>query len=88
MQRLYDIGARKLVVTGVGVIGCCPSQRKKSTTSECKEEVNYWSIKYNDGLKIFLQDLKLESSDINYSFFDTYGTMNGLIQDPQTYGTY
>ena len=81
------MGARKFVLTGVGMIGCCPRQRRHNATSECNEEANYWSTKYNDGLKPLLENLKLESPDINYSYFDMYGAMSDLIQDPQKYGT-
>nr|XP_043606389.1 GDSL esterase/lipase At5g55050 [Erigeron canadensis] len=86
MKRMYEMGARKFVISGVGVIGCCPAQRKQNTTSDCKVEANYWSTKYNEGLKALLKELKSESSDIHYSYFDTYDVMNGLIQHPETYG--
>lgn len=86
IKRMYGMGARKFVVSGVGVIGCCPAQRKQNNTGECKVEANYWSTKYNEGLKALLRDLKSESSDIYYSYFNTYDVMNGLIQHPQNYG--
>ncbi|KAI7729950.1 hypothetical protein M8C21_031309 [Ambrosia artemisiifolia] len=86
LKKMYGLGARKFVVSGVGVIGCCPAQRKQNTTSECRVEANYWSMKYNDGLKALLQELKTDSSDFHYSYFDTYEVMNGLIQHPETYG--
>ncbi|PWA90185.1 SGNH hydrolase-type esterase domain-containing protein [Artemisia annua] len=86
MKRLHGMGARKFVVTGLGMIGCCPRQRKDNATSGCNEEANYWSSKYNDGLKHLLENLKLESPDINYSYFDMYKAMSDLIQDPQKYG--
>ncbi|XP_076910486.1 GDSL esterase/lipase At5g55050-like [Bidens hawaiensis] len=86
MKRLYSMGARKFMVTGVGMIGCSPEQRKHSATGECKDEANYWSKKYNNGLTVLLQNLKSELSDINYSYFDTYGAMNNVIQNPQAHG--
>ncbi|KAJ0571532.1 putative triacylglycerol lipase [Helianthus annuus] len=86
LKKMYGLGARKFVVSGVGVIGCCPAQRKQNSTSECRVEANYWSTKYNDGLKALLHELKMESSDFHYSYFDTYDVMNGLIQHPETYG--
>ncbi|CAI9283528.1 unnamed protein product [Lactuca saligna] len=86
IKNMYTLGARKFVVSGVGVIGCCPAQRKQNTTGDCKMEANYWSMKYNEGLKALLRGLKSESSDISYSYFDTYAAMSGLIQHPQTYG--
>lgn len=79
------MGARKFVVSGVGVIGCCPAQRKQNN-SDCKVEANHWSVKYNEGLKASLHEMKSESSDMHYSYFDTYDVMNGLIQDPEKYG--
>lgn len=88
LQRLYELGARKFVVTGVGAIGCCPVQRLKNTTNGCMEKTNNWSMEYNKGLQIMLKELKLESSDINYSYFDIFGVMSDLIQDPQNYGTF
>ncbi|XP_076922226.1 GDSL esterase/lipase At5g55050-like [Bidens hawaiensis] len=85
LKRLYGLGARKFVVSGVGVIGCCPAQRKQNT-SDCKVAANYWATQYNVGLKALLSELKSELSDMHYSYFDTYGVMNGLIQHPENYG--
>ncbi|KAL8256539.1 hypothetical protein R6Q59_031606 [Mikania micrantha] len=85
-QRLYELGARKFVVSGVSMIGCCPAQRRQNATSECNVEANYWSINYNDGLRSLLRGLKRESSDIHYSYFDTYRVMDSIIQDPEFYG--
>ncbi|GKC32231.1 GDSL esterase/lipase-like protein [Tanacetum coccineum] len=86
LKMLYGLGARKMVVTGVGAIGCCPVQRKMNRTGECNVEINYWSARYNEGLKIMLQELKSESLDMNYVYFDLYGAMTNLFQDPKTYG--
>ncbi|KAD3067060.1 hypothetical protein R6Q59_018822 [Mikania micrantha] len=86
LKTLYGLGARKLVVTGVGAIGCCPIQRKVNRTGECNVEINYWATKYNDGLKMMLQGLKSESTGLNYAYFDTYGAMVNLFQNHETYG--
>lgn len=75
-----------MVVPGVGEIGCCPVQRKMNKMSECNVEINYWSSKYNEGLKIMLHELKSESLGLNYAYFDTYGVMDHLFQNPNTYG--
>ncbi|XP_076895499.1 GDSL esterase/lipase At5g55050-like [Bidens hawaiensis] len=85
LKRLYELGAHKFVISGVGVIGCCPVQRKHSATGDCNEEINTWSMKYNDGLKSLLQEFMTESSDIHYSYCETYDVMNNLIQHPETY---
>lgn len=86
LKRLHSIGARKLVVVGVGPIGCCPAERRRDMMGGCFEEANQWAVKYNDGLKSTLHELKSEFNDINYSYFDTYDVMLNLIQNPASYG--
>ncbi|KAJ9568135.1 hypothetical protein OSB04_004101 [Centaurea solstitialis] len=85
IKKMHGLGARKFVVIGVGVIGCCPAQRTLNNT-ECNTDINYWSVKYNDALQSLLTELKSELSDINYSYFHLYDAMNDIIQHPQTYG--
>ncbi|XP_076916864.1 GDSL esterase/lipase At5g55050-like [Bidens hawaiensis] len=86
LKTSYGLGARKLVVSGVGAIGCCPIKRKENRTGECSVEINYWSTKYNDGLKIMLEGLKSESLGMNYAYFDTYGAMVDLFQNHEAHG--
>ncbi|KAI8010942.1 GDSL esterase/lipase [Camellia lanceoleosa] len=87
LKRMHNFGSRKFVVAGIGAVGCCPSQRNQNKTSEeCNEEANYWSVKYNEGLKSMLQGLKSELNDMDYSFVDTYTIFSSFIQSPSTYG--
>ncbi|XVE80412.1 hypothetical protein DITRI_Ditri14bG0137500 [Diplodiscus trichospermus] len=86
LMRLYTVGARKFFLAGIGVIGCIPAERVKNKTHECNEERNFWSVKYNEALKAILNELKSELQGINYTYFDTYGIMQNLIQNPSTYG--
>ncbi|KAG8472467.1 hypothetical protein CXB51_034275 [Gossypium anomalum] len=62
IKKLYGFGARKILVSGVGAVGCVPAQRAKHSTHECNEEVNMWVVKYNEGLKEVLKGLKIRTS--------------------------
>ncbi|KAB1215178.1 hypothetical protein CJ030_MR4G025854 [Morella rubra] len=86
LKRIYNNGARKFGIAGVGAIGCCPSQRDKNKTEECNEEMNRLSVKYNEGLAGMLKELKSELQDINYSYFNTYSVLLNFIQNPKAYG--
>ena len=54
---------------------------------ECREEMNYCSVKYNEGLMSMLQELKSELKETYYSFSDSYKVFLDLIQRPAAYGT-
>ncbi|CAK9321824.1 unnamed protein product [Citrullus colocynthis] len=86
LKRLHGYGARKYVVGGIGLVGCAPSQRKRSKTGECDEELNNWASTYNSALKSMLQRLKLELKDVSFSYFDVYQVMSSFVRTPSSYG--
>ncbi|XP_022965085.1 GDSL esterase/lipase At5g55050 [Cucurbita maxima] len=87
LKRLYGYGARKYVVTGIGLVGCTPSQRKRSKTGECDVEVNSWAAQYNVALKSMLQTLKMElNNNISFSYFEVYAIMSDFVRSPSSYG--
>ena len=67
-------------------MGCAPSQRKRSETEDCDEEVNNWAAIYNTALKSKLETLKMELNDISFSYFDVYQVMSNFIHSPSSYG--
>lgn len=83
LVRLYKLGARKLMITGITAIGCIPGLRIKNN-NECQEDINKWSAIYNEGLKSMLTQLELK--DMHYSYFDTYILFQEFILHPATYG--
>ncbi|RZC71750.1 hypothetical protein C5167_034968 [Papaver somniferum] len=83
---IYNLGARKFAVVGLGMIGCCPKLRRKNPTGECNEQANYWSVKYNKAVTSLLQELKEELTDIHYSLINTYDIMANFLQQPALYG--
>ncbi|XP_014523898.1 GDSL esterase/lipase At5g55050 [Vigna radiata var. radiata] len=85
LQRLYNNGAKKFEVAGVGPIGCCPAYRLKNKT-ECVSAANDLSAKYNEALQSMLKEWQLEKKDISYSYFDTYAALQDLIHNSTSYG--
>ncbi|PON58057.1 Lipase [Parasponia andersonii] len=88
-ERLYDLGARKVVMFELGPIGCLPSiTRKKDHNgeSQCDEEVNEMIIDFNQRLGVMLKNL---TSSLKGSTF-VLGHANWLgydaIKNPSKYG--
>ncbi|CAN6457482.1 unnamed protein product [Victoria cruziana] len=86
IQRIYNLGARKMVSVGVGPIGCSPKIRARNETEGCDEETNYWCMRYNEAVVRVLQDMKSELKDFNYSFFNTYLLVHDFIERPSSHG--
>ncbi|KAG6637621.1 hypothetical protein I3843_11G186500 [Carya illinoinensis] len=86
LRRLYDYGARKFLVIGASAVGCCPFLRAWEKGGECNEVVNSLSIMYNEGVTPMLRKLKSEIKDMSYTYYDSYGVLQNLIQNAKHYG--
>ncbi|KAJ4707215.1 GDSL esterase/lipase [Melia azedarach] len=86
-ERLYNLGARKIVMFEIGPIGCIPSiTRKTKHNGQCVEEKNKLVSVFNNLLPPMLQNL---TSTLKGSTF-VYGHVNPLGYDaalnPSKYG--
>lgn len=88
VQRIYNLGARRLVLGGVGAIGCSPSQRsQKSKTGACVDVENDLAFNLNAAIKVLLQDLSPASlPGLKYALCNTYGLISNYIHNPTSYG--
>ncbi|KAL5739219.1 hypothetical protein ACOSP7_028138 [Xanthoceras sorbifolium] len=87
LKRLYDLGARKVVVFDLGPIGCIPSiTRKQKHNGKCVENVNQIISFFNKKLPGMLRHLKSSLKGSNF----VLGHVNGLGYDavinPSKYG--
>lgn len=87
-QRLYRLGARMVVVNGLGPLGCIPSQRVKSRNGQCLKRVNEWVVEFNSKLQKLISSLNSRLPNAALVFADTYPAVFQLIANPTAYGTY
>ncbi|XP_050379962.1 GDSL esterase/lipase 7-like [Argentina anserina] len=58
LERLYNLGARKIVMFEIGPLGCIPSIAKtQNHTGDCVEETNQLASIFNDRLRETLENL-------------------------------
>ncbi|KAK4765905.1 hypothetical protein SAY87_007547 [Trapa incisa] len=86
LKRLYKLGARKMIVHGLGPLGCIPSQRMKSTTGGCLKKVNQWVLEFNAQVQNLTTSLGRQLPKSQVVFADTYNAVLDLITKPSTYG--
>jgi phospholipase/lecithinase/hemolysin len=85
LQRLYDLGARKLVFLGTGPVGCCPSLRELSAAKDCSAVANDASVRYNAGAASLLADMAARRPDMRYALFDSSAALLPFINTPAAY---
>ncbi|KAI3798651.1 hypothetical protein L1987_33929 [Smallanthus sonchifolius] len=86
LTRLYLLGARKMIFLGLGPLGCIPSQRAKSSTNQCLDQVNEWVIQFNSKVQKLINVLNVKLKKAQLTFADTYQDGIDMIENPSKYG--
>ncbi|CAN6292824.1 unnamed protein product [Urochloa humidicola] len=87
LQRMYELGMRKLFLVGTGPLGCYPLLRQRSlVTMECDAEANALSRQYDAAAVTILRDMSTRHLDFQYSFLDQYAALLRYIQEPAANG--
>ncbi|KAI3997529.1 hypothetical protein MKX01_008136 [Papaver californicum] len=88
LRRLYEMGARRIVVVNVGPIGCIPDQRDKNPLAgdSCVDLPNQLAILFNKKLKTLIMDLNSNLALSKFLYADVYNIVSDIIQNYQSYG--
>ncbi|MGV7428835.1 SGNH/GDSL hydrolase family protein, partial [Mycobacterium kansasii] len=61
LQSLYELGARRVLVTGTGPLGCVPSEiAQRGRNGQCSQELMAASDMFNPQLIQMINDLNTE----------------------------
>jgi phospholipase/lecithinase/hemolysin len=86
MQRLYGLGARKVVFNGLAPLGCIPSQRVRSTDGKCLAKVNAYAVQFNAAARKLLDGLNAKLPGAQMALADCYSVVMELIDHPEKHG--
>lgn len=90
LTRLYDMGGRKIVVSNVPPIGCCPYIRDRlkypSSGEGCVAFPNLLARKYNHRLKQTLVELTSTLKGSTFVYADVYRILDDIIHNYTSYG--
>ncbi|XAR65829.1 Triacylglycerol lipase [Bertholletia excelsa] len=91
LTELYKLGARKVVVTGVGQIGCIPYELARyngsGSRSKCNEGINEAIRLFNSGLRKLVDRFnggQLPGS--KFVYLDSYKSTKDLVKKATSYG--
>ncbi|KAH9602132.1 hypothetical protein KSS87_008533 [Heliosperma pusillum] len=86
LTLLHKLGARQLMVFGLGPMGCIPLQRVLSTTGECQDKTNELAKTFNSATDKMVTQLSSTLPNAEFKFGDAYDVVNDVIVNPYKYG--
>ncbi|XP_058748972.1 GDSL esterase/lipase At1g29670-like [Vicia villosa] len=88
LRILYDYGARKVALFGVGPIGCSPSELAQNSSDgrTCVARINSANQLFNNGLKSLVDQFNNQFPDARFIYVNVYGIFGDIISNPSSYG--
>ncbi|GFY99512.1 GDSL-like Lipase/Acylhydrolase superfamily protein [Actinidia rufa] len=87
LLRLHDLGARTVLVTGTGPLGCVPAELAvRSPNGLCAEEPQLGAQLFNSGLRTMIKGLNKEVGADVFIYVNALQMHNDFINNPQAYG--
>ncbi|KAK9063085.1 hypothetical protein SSX86_016955 [Deinandra increscens subsp. villosa] len=87
LMNLYEMGLRRVLVTGTGPIGCVPAElAQHSRNGECSEQLQTAAGLFNPQLQQMLDSLNQEIGSHTFIGVNIRQTSIDFISDPARYG--
>ncbi|KAL4578881.1 hypothetical protein LXL04_015012 [Taraxacum kok-saghyz] len=87
LLKMYDVGARKVLVMGTGPMGCVPAElAQRSRAGECSVELQRAANLFNPQLNDMLKGLNNEKGSDVFVAANTMKMHMDYISNPQAYG--
>ncbi|XP_078442806.1 GDSL esterase/lipase At5g33370-like [Wolffia australiana] len=87
LRRLYDLGARRVLVTGTGPLGCVPAELAlRSTDGNCDPELQRAAGLFNPQLVQLINNLNHELRSNVFIAANAFNMHMDFIANPQSHG--
>ncbi|KAJ0972931.1 hypothetical protein J5N97_020890 [Dioscorea zingiberensis] len=86
LMSLYNLGARKFMIAGVGALGCTPNILAQSQVNQCSSEVNNLVMPFNDRVKAMVNNLNANLPGAKFIYIDIFSMFSDILNNPTSYG--
>ncbi|XP_061344684.1 GDSL esterase/lipase At1g71691-like [Gastrolobium bilobum] len=86
VKRIYDLGARKFVILGIGPLGCIPDIMRNTHSKGCNEAINQMIKPFPDKLSSKLKELQTQLSGSSFISFDGFKFFQQIRNNTEKFG--
>ncbi|KAJ9676114.1 hypothetical protein PVL29_024894 [Vitis rotundifolia] len=86
LNTLYNLGARRFVLAGLGIMGCIPSILAQSPTSRCSDEVNRLILPFNANMRAMVNRFNSNLPGAKFIYIDVYHMFQDILSNSRNYG--
>ncbi|XP_077224138.1 GDSL esterase/lipase At1g71691-like [Tasmannia lanceolata] len=86
LTSLYNLGARRFALTGVGLLGCIPNFLAQSIDSRCSDSVNNLVVPFNNNVRSMINSLNANLPAAKFIYLDVYRMFQDILRDPRPNG--
>lgn len=90
IQHIYDLGARRIAIFGLGPVGCIPARLTLPNCSAdyCNNHVNDMATNYNMGLENLVNELPARYTGVVPVYASVFDVVQLFLTYPQQYGEF
>ncbi|KAJ0967372.1 hypothetical protein J5N97_024289 [Dioscorea zingiberensis] len=85
LARLYELGARRVIVTGTGPLGCVPSELARSQNGECNPDLLQAGDLFNPQLVTILNELNTQYGSDVFVAANAFKMHSDFLSNPQAF---
>ncbi|TKW25015.1 hypothetical protein SEVIR_3G088700v4 [Setaria viridis] len=88
VREVYQLGGRRIQLTGILPVGCVPAMRTVNLhqPGQCMEEFNQFALLFNAELQKTASKLNSELTGATVVYSDMYSLVSSIIANPLKYG--
>lgn len=92
VKELYQLGARKISMTGLPPMGCLPLERTanklRGNGDKCVDSYNNVALSFNNKLSALINNLNTELPGVRIVFADVFYIFHHIIRNYSSYGMF
>ena len=86
LQTLYKLGARRIMVSSIGPLGCVPSVLSRSTNGSCDHVMQDAAAEFDKQLEVKLEELRTQFPSAKFLFATAFHGQSKFMTNPKAFG--